>query len=1296
MDSTLNDEGPPGGGDYGNPGGDGSDLFGQHGSPFDHSYDFVGNPFNAAIGNKIEVARDYASLGPFPVVFLRTYNSLPAKAAGAVNSLGGNWRHNFDMNIALDGLDVNVFRGDGAAAKFSLVNGSYQSNDDRVSTLTRLPASSAPAAWALRTADRSTEAYDLNGRLMSIVSPSGLRQTMTYFLDGRLSSIADHFGRTLVLAYDGSGRLASLTGPDGGRTNYTYDANSNLVSVQYPDGTTVAYRYQDPYHLALMTAKLDARGVTVASWTYGRNGQVLTSQLAGAVASVSAIYAGNVTSVTDAAGVVRTRQYVRTATNEKRIASLGVSCTDCEPNLSRSATYDSNGFVASTTDFTGRTAQFIRDNQGLVLTKVDAAGTSLARTTTYTWNSALRKPLTVTLPNGRTISFNYDAAGNVLTKTNIAPAGSLSRTTRYAYNLLGQLTRVTGPRLDGTDVTTLTYDSQGNATSITNSKGQATLFTRYDALGRLLEARTPNGQTSVANYDSMGRLSSRATNGRTTGYGYDPAGMLSTISLPNGNRLTYVYDAAHRLTDIIDVAGRTLHLTLDAAGRVTRREAKDSIGTVVRSTTFAYDLRGRLVLTTGNNGQRISYFYDRGERVVATADAMGRQTLAQYDALGQLTQQTDAAGGMTRYTYDANGLLSSITTPRGLITQYQRNVFGEITGLVSPETATSSVQYDIAGNAVSATDSRGKTTATQFDSLNRPTMITYADNSVVNATYDDGPAGSGRLSSASNGAVAYAYTYDLDGAVTSVQQSTASVALSVGYGYNAKHQLASINYPRSGTLQLQYAADGMLASLTQASTAVVSGMSFAADGRPTGWTWGDNRAATRSIDIDGRLSGFSKGTANVGIGYDSASRITSLADSRGGSYAEGFAYDNLDRLTGSTVNSVSAGYAYDADSNRTIGPTGSFSYATTSNRLLSGGLGMPPTLLQYDNAGNVLADGVSSFSYDARGRMSNSVSSKGWGTTEYRIDAFGRRVAKVPASSSNLPTFFMYDQAGRLLGEYSGYGGSYTEYIWANGVPVAMVTASSSTATPTLYYIHTDHLGTPRQVTVPNNSVTTPGKLVWEWKGEPFGTSYPNEDPTGSGTKFTMNLRHAGQYYDKETGLFNNGFRDYNPALGRYMQSDPIGLGGGINTYSYVGGNPVGRVDPLGLITFQVGGTFTINIFYMAYQYSGGIVIDGSGNIGTFTASGPGAGVGDLVSLGATFLYSPNAPTISSLNGPFVNGSVGGGALGPYVSIDTFKDPFSPIWGTGFTIGGGIGGGGMSSRTNTVVTPVYSPDMCRR
>jgi RHS repeat-associated protein len=109
-----------------------------------------------------------------------------------------------------------------------------------------------------------------------------------------------------------------------------------------------------------------------------------------------------------------------------------------------------------------------------------------------------------------------------------------------------------------------------------------------------------------------------------------------------------------------------------------------------------------------------------------------------------------------------------------------------------------------------------------------------------------------------------------------------------------------------------------------------------------------------------------------------------------------------------------------------------------------------------------------------------------------------------------------------------------------------------------LYISHADHLNTPRLV------ANAQGQTVWRWdQQEPFGVNAPDENPSGLGT-FEFTLRFPGQYFDRETNLHYNYFRDYDPSLGRYEQSDPIGLRGGLNTYAYVGGNPLTRTDSFG------------------------------------------------------------------------------------------------------------------------------------
>jgi RHS repeat-associated protein len=171
----------------------------------------------------------------------------------------------------------------------------------------------------------------------------------------------------------------------------------------------------------------------------------------------------------------------------------------------------------------------------------------------------------------------------------------------------------------------------------------------------------------------------------------------------------------------------------------------------------------------------------------------------------------------------------------------------------------------------------------------------------------------------------------------------------------------------------------------------------------------------------------------------------------------------------------------------------------------------------------------------------------------------------------NKPTRF-YDLAANLIGEYDQDGNILQETIWLNGQPVAMFKGGDWTNLDSLHYIWTDALGTPREISHANTQ-----QIVWRWtNNDPFGS---NKAQSIRG--FEYNLRFAGQVYDKETGLHYNHFRDYNPKTGRYIQSDPIGLNGGINTYAYayVGNNPLNFVDPLGLYV-----TSPISDFYKNYR----------------------------------------------------------------------------------------------------------------
>jgi RHS repeat-associated protein len=151
-----------------------------------------------------------------------------------------------------------------------------------------------------------------------------------------------------------------------------------------------------------------------------------------------------------------------------------------------------------------------------------------------------------------------------------------------------------------------------------------------------------------------------------------------------------------------------------------------------------------------------------------------------------------------------------------------------------------------------------------------------------------------------------------------------------------------------------------------------------------------------------------------------------------------------------------------------------------------------------------------------------------------------------------------YDQAGHLLGEYSGTGTLVQETVWLGDIPVATLRPSGTSVA--IYYVETDPLDTPTAVIVPSNNA-----VRWDWYTSPFGSAGPAIDPQNLGN-FTYDLRFPGQIGGTWGSTFQNDNRDYEPAVGGYVESDPIGLhGGSYSTYAYVGGNPISNYDPDGL-----------------------------------------------------------------------------------------------------------------------------------
>jgi RHS repeat-associated protein len=1110
-----------------------------------------GDPVSVGTGNLFEQVNEYQTSGANVLGFTRYYNSLGT--ATFATTLGVSWRATFDRYIRINSsTSVTVERADGQQANFNLTGNTWTPDTD-----VDLQLTTSGSTWILKDDTDTTETYTTisttEGLLASITARNGYSQSLHYNGSDQLTSVTDSYNRTLSFTYL-SGLLHTVTTPDSLALTYSYTssgANNRLSSVSYSTSpqTSQSYVYENASFPFSLTGIVDEDGNRYATWTYDQSGRVLTSQHAGGADLTTFAYndTDGTRTVTNALGQAALYTFT-TLQGVPKLAQIARQATSTTTAATRTFAYDANGYLASQTDWNGNLTTYVNDIHGQPTSINEAVGTSQARTATITYLSNYHLPSQIVTP-GLTTSFTYDGSGELLTKTQTDTTATSvpystngqHRTWTYTWsNFL--LASALGPRSDVSELTKFAYDSTGALTATTNALGQITKITEHLPGGVPQIVVDPNGVTTTLSYDARLRLlASTVTTSAgplATKYAYDAAGNLLSLTLPDGSVLTNTYDAAHRLTGMADLFKNSLAYTLDAAGDRIKTAVANPGGTATRQRSATFDALGRLRDEIGGVGQTTAYGYDANGNALTITDPLQRLTQQSFDAINRITQVTNPIQGKTATSYDPHDRPISVTDPNGRTTAYTYDGFGDLIQEVSPARGTTVYHYDLDGNLAQRVDARGAIANYTHDVLDRTVTTTYPADATENVryTYDQagGGFGVGRLTSVSDAAGTLNRTYDERGNVLTESRvpntGATGVTLLSRYIYDGGSRITSITYP-SGTV-VTYARDGMgrVTTVTAQpqgatqSTPVLSKITYEPFGPANALTYGNGVTESRSFDLDYRLTTLSgagnKLIQSFSYGYNAANDILSITDSVNSGNSQNFGYDALNRLTNASGIYGILAYTYDANGNR-----------LTEN---------PTAPIALDGLGS-----ITSLAYSQSGRLASSTA----GTqqiTQYTYDAFGRRLAKFGTVTAT--TLFQYDSGSHLLEEANAQGGAQADYIYLDGRPVAELSAGK------LYFLHDDRLGTPQVAT------DTTQATVWVGDYQPFGALTASSQTALLG----QDLRLPGQENDLETGLYHNGFRDYVPAFGRYISSDPIGLAGALNTYGYARANPATFIDPTG------------------------------------------------------------------------------------------------------------------------------------
>jgi YD repeat-containing protein len=825
----------------------------------------VGDPIDPGSGTKVDMETDFAMPGEMGLRFQRFYMSRGIHGTGG----GPGWSDGLDYemhSICLgtgsptcttatfmrpDGSQLDFQQPSAAATgaflagPFTEVGGgglaklTFASNGAGGGTYAVIDEDGMTYTWAT---DMTTGTFPSNkGILTAIKDASGIGWTLSY-PDGNTVLVTHTSGQqmTVAVARGTHGGVNSLTVTDPGGNQYVYQAASpdsftwNLMplvlgSVSFPGSNplTIQYKYSvfDPssgHNFPSGLSEVDYNGVAHDLTTYDTNGNALSTSLADDTQKTSLVYGSNSTgaviNITNPLGHVAVYQY--NASNLPTSVT-GQASAHCAATLSQ-MTYDTNGNMQSKVDNNGNTTTYNYSSTGQLLQTVAAAGTAIARTTNYVWDSTpgADRLLSVTVAGWSQTAYTYNAQNRMTSVSvkNLSPNGvpNQTLTTSYGYTLYAngmvQTMTVTHPSSSGSDVESYHYDALGNLTSYTDGLGHGTTYSNYNALGEPGRIVGSNGNTADFTYDGRGLLLTKTTypNGTAAqwSYSYDQFGLVSSESAPDGEITTWNRNASGVLQTVVhnDKDGTSTEtFGYNANGDITSDTVTRG-GVVSLSTQASYDELGRPYLKQGMHGQTISYTYDGNSNVQSITNAMGHVKSYAYDALDRPASVTDSGGASPSIPVTAPSLTVPSNNNNGAYAVSWTGVSGATAYLLQQQVnggGWQTVQY-MTATSWNATGKNNGTYDYRVQACNSSGCSPWsATASVVVALAPTSAPSLGAPGSSSNGAyavswnsVATATTYALQeqvngGAWTTIQSGSATSASISGrasgaYGYRAQ------------------------------------------------------------------------------------------------------------------------------------------------------------------------------------------------------------------------------------------------------------------------------------------------------------------------------------------------------------------------------------------------------------------------------------------------------------------------------------------------------------------------------